>query len=205
LLFVVVFNCLLAVAAAESMSSGALGRGSYRSVVAGVGPRRIPTYYPCAYELIQLYRANRDVTRSFLVRDKVFDNKFPGTALANGLFKMVPNKRASFHAREVTEAIRHRTIWMQRIQQQRAINASILADARSVLSPEATVARFSYGTPDAAAYFSPQTYVGANNWPNYWQHPSTKHVVPRPRWRREPELGGITRVHDAVATPIADF
>ena len=45
------------------MSSGALGRGSYRSVVAGVNPRRIPTYYSSAYELIQLYRANRDVTR----------------------------------------------------------------------------------------------------------------------------------------------
>ncbi|KPI85210.1 hypothetical protein ABL78_5755 [Leptomonas seymouri] len=187
------------------MSSGALGRGSYRSVVAAANPRRIPTYYPSTYELIQLYRANRDVTRGFLVRDKVFDNKFPGTALANGLFKMVPNKRENYHSRELVEAIRHRTIWIQRIQQQRAINAAILEDAEKELTPEAMVSRFSYQTPDAAAYFSPQKYAAANNWPNYWQHPTEKHVVPRPRWRREPGLGGITRVHDAVATPIADF
>ncbi|KAL7697136.1 hypothetical protein N2W54_008245 [Lotmaria passim] len=187
------------------MSSGALGRGSYRSVVAGVNPRRIPTYYSSAYELIQLYRANRDVTRSFLVRDKVFDNKFPGCALANGLFKMVPNRREGYHAREVTEAIRHRTIWIQRIQQQRAINAAILDDASKELTPAEMTTRFSYQTPDSAAYFSPQKYSAANNWPNYWQHPTEKHVVPRLRWRREPELGGITRVRDAVATPIADF
>lgn len=187
------------------MSSGALGRGSYHSVVAGVNPRRIPTYYSSSYELIQLFRANREVTRSFLVRDKIFDNKFPPGALANGLFKMVPNKRQSYHTRELTEAIRHRTIWIQRIQQQRAINAAILDDARKELSPEAMETRFSYTTPDASAYFQPEAYVAANNWPNYWQHPTEKHVVPRPRWRREPELGGITRVRDAVATPIADF
>lgn len=187
------------------MSSGALGRGSYRSVVAGVNPRRIPTYYSSSYELIQLFRANRAVTRGFLVRDKVFDNKFPAGVLANGLFKMVPNKRQGYHTRELTEAIRHRTIWMQRIQQQRAINAAILEDARSSLTPEAVEARFSYQTPDAAAYFAPQTYAAANNWPNYWQHPTERHVVPRPRWHRVPELGGITRVRDAVATPIADF
>ncbi|KAG5475516.1 hypothetical protein LSCM4_04098 [Leishmania orientalis] len=187
------------------MSSGALGRGSFHSVVAGANPNRIPTYYNAAYELIQLHRAHRDVTRNFLVRDKVFDNKFPGCSLANGLFKMVPNKRDNFHTRELTESIRHRTIWAQRIQQQRAINTAILEDAKKELSPAQLEDRFSYRTPDAAAYFSPQEYTAANNWPNYWQHPTEKHVVPRPRWRREPELGGITRVRDAVATPVADF
>lgn len=187
------------------MSSGALGRGSFHSVVAGTQTRRIPTYYTSAYELIQLHKAHQEVTRNFLVRDKVFDNKFPGCALANGLFKMVPNRRESFHARELTESIRNRSIWMQRIQQQRAINASILNRVAEQFSPAELERHFSYRTPDAGAYFQPQSYTAANNWPNYWQHPTEKHVVPNPRWRREPELGGITRVYDAVALSAADY
>ncbi|CCW71155.1 unnamed protein product [Phytomonas sp. Hart1] len=187
------------------MSSGALGRGSYRSVVAGTRPNNLPTYYPCVLELIELHKAHQEVLRLFYVRDRIFDNKFPGCSLANGLYKLVPNKRESFHSKEIMESIRRRTIWMQRIRQQRALNANILDRASKTLSSDEMKARFSYKTADADAYFNPLNYTGANNWPNYWQHPTMAHVIPKPRWARVPELGGITRVQDSISVPSVDY
>ncbi|KEG09297.1 hypothetical protein DQ04_05461020 [Trypanosoma grayi] len=187
--------------------SGALGRGSYRSVVAGTqnAPRRL-TFYPCTYELIQLHKAHREVMRHFLVRDKIFDNKFPGTALANGLFKFVPNRRENYHMREVMESIRRRAIWMSRIQRQRALNAKVEEALEKQHGKEAAMAMLSFTTPDSDAYFNPQRYQGvANAWPNYWQHPSASHVVPKPRWCRVPELGGITRVQDPLTEQANDY
>lgn len=166
---------------------------------------KLPTYYPASLELIELHKAHQEVLRNFYVRDKVFDNKFPGCAMANGLFKMVPNKRESYHTREVMESIRKRSLWIQRLKQQRAINAAILARASEELTPEQMQARFSYSTPDANAYFCPAEYTAANHYPNFWQHSTTIHVVPKPRWRRVPELGGITRVGDNALVPPADY
>ncbi|PWU98340.1 hypothetical protein C4B63_12g390 [Trypanosoma cruzi] len=126
--------------------SGALGRGSYRSVVAGT--RNVPhrlTYYPCAYELMQLHKAHKEVIRHFYVRDKIFDNKFPTTALANGLFKFVPNRRESYHMREVMESIRRRSILMHRIQQQRAINAKVVEELEKGYGKES--ARLCFASP----------------------------------------------------------
>lgn len=187
------------------MSTGALGRGSYRTVVAGTHMNRLPTYYPGSLELIELHRAHQEVLRNFFVRDKTFDNKFPGCAMANGLFKMVPNKRENFHSREVMDSVRRRTIWIQRLKQQRAINAAILSRAAKELTREQMEARFSYATPDTDAYFNPKSFTAANNFPNFWQHPTTIHVVPKPKWRRAPELGGITRVVEAVTMPSSDY
>ncbi|EAN93106.1 hypothetical protein C3747_276g11 [Trypanosoma cruzi] len=187
--------------------SGALGRGSYRSVVAGTRnvPQRL-TYYPCAYELMQLHKAHKEVIRHFYVRDKIFDNKFPTTALANGLFKFVPNRRESYHMREVMESIRRRSILMHRIQQQRAINAKVVEELEKGYGKESAAAMLCFTTPDSDAYFNPQRYQSvANAWPNYWQHPSTSHVVPKPRWRRVPELGGITRVQDPLTEQANDY
>ncbi|ORC85673.1 uncharacterized protein TM35_000331300 [Trypanosoma theileri] len=187
--------------------SGALGHGSYRSVVAGTqnASQRL-TFYPCAYELIQLRRVNKEVIRHFYVRDKIFDNKFPGTALANGLFKFVPNRRESYHIREVMESIRRRSIWMHRIQKQREVNAKVAEGLEKQYGKEAAASMLSFATPDSDAYFNPQRYQNvANAWPNYWQHPSACHVVPKPRWRRVPELGGITRVQDPLTEQANDY
>ncbi|CCW61039.1 unnamed protein product [Phytomonas sp. EM1] len=185
--------------------SGALGRGSYRSVVAGTRLNNLPTYYPCALELIELHKTHQEVLRLFYVRDRVFDNKFPGCSLANGLYKLVPNKRESFHSKEIMESIRRRTIWMQRIRQQRALNTTIL-DRASKAPPSTQVkARFSYKTVDSDVYFNPLNYTEANSWPNYWQHPTVSHVIPQPKWARIPELGGITRVQDSILAPSMDY
>ncbi|KAG8344775.1 hypothetical protein ERJ75_001590100 [Trypanosoma vivax] len=187
--------------------SGALGHGSYRSVVAGTQntPRRI-TYYPCAYELIQLRLAHKEVIRHFYIRDKIFDNKFPGTALANGLFKFVPNRRENYHMREVMESIRRRSVWMHRIKQQRALNAKVVNELEERHGKEAAASMLSFATPDSDAYFAPHRYQHvANAWPNYWQHPSLSHVVPKPRWRRVAELGGITRVQDPLTEQANDY
>eukprot|EP00796_Vickermania_ingenoplastis_P008853 gene8853-6233_t len=143
--------------------SGALGRGSFHSVVAGSTPRFLPTYYSCSFELLQLHKAHLDVLQHFSVRDKVFDNKFPGFSIANGLFKMTPRRRESYHMKEVMQAIRTRSIWMSRIARQRSINEMIVRRAGPTESQGILDNRFSYKTPDADA---------ANTWPNYWQHPS---------------------------------
>lgn len=187
------------------MSSGALGGGTYRSVVARTRFASLPTYYNSAYELIQLHRAHKDVLHCFYVRDKVFDNKFPSTAIANGLFKLVPNKRSNYHARELMEAVRRRTIWIQRIQRQRVINNEILTRAAASLTPQEMSNRFSYHTPDANVYFCPTQVTTSNTWPNYWQHPSMLHVVPKPHWLRATHMDGITRVCDPQHKPSQDY
>lgn len=192
--------------------SGALGRGSYHSVIAGTKQWSRPTYYSSSYELIQLHKAHLDVLNHFAVRDKVIDNKFPGCSFANGLFKFVPSRRENYHHRELMEAIRRRSLWMTRIQHQRAINAMIIDRARgSAMSKDFQTkqgvrrstlkARFSFSTPDVNAYIQPDKHTVANTWPNYWQHPTQKHVIPHPRWKRIPELDNVTRVQESFDGP----
>lgn len=185
--------------------TGALSRGSFYSVVAGTKHQFRPTYYSSSYELLQLHKAHRDVINHFIVRDKVFDNKFPGCSIANGLFKMVPNKRENYHMRELTESIRKRSIWMSRIANQRRANNSILLRASKALPDCELEKRFSCKTADADAYFNPRQHKGSNTWPNYWQHPSQKHVIPTPRWKRVPQMDNITRVQDPITCPSMDY
>lgn len=185
--------------------SGALGHGSFHSVVAGTKQCFRPTFYSSSYELLQLHRAHLDVINSFHRRDKIVDNKFPGCAFANGIFKLGPYKRENYHMRELMEAIRKRSIWMARVSQQRKINDYIISRAKQSLTPAQLEKRFSFHTKDADVYFQPQRYTAANTWPNYWQHPTQNHVVPRPRWRRVPELGHITRVQDSITCPAMDY
>ncbi|EPY23523.1 hypothetical protein STCU_03520 [Strigomonas culicis] len=118
---------------------------------------------------------------------------------------MVPNKRQNFHNRELMESIRRRTIWIHRIKQQRDINNAILSDASKCMSEAELEARFSYKTADSAAYFKPASYKGANSCPNFWQHSTERHVIPAARWRRVPELGGITRVEGALAEQASGY
>lgn len=184
--------------------SGALGRGSYRSVIAGSAEKRVtkPSYHAGAQELIALHLAHRNVIQNFYLRDKIFDPKFSALAFAKGIFQLSPTKRLYFHNRDLTESIRRRSIWMQRIQSQRKINAKLVEEAEQRGLPHPAEA---LRTPDAAAYFRPQDYKGSNSWPNFWQHESTRHVIPVAKWQRHPELGGITRVMQPVATQANDF
>jgi hypothetical protein len=182
--------------------SGVLGRGSYRSVVAGTSSVRkiAPTYHPCAFELNQLNAAHNEVVKNFYVRDRIFDNKIEALKFVNGMYKFDPVRRQSFHMNDVMESVRRRSFWMTRIQQQRAINAKLVKDADEQGKPHPAEA---LRTADADAYFRPKSYKGAVNWPNFWQHDSSAHVVPKARWQRHPELKGITRVVSA-ATPQAN-
>lgn len=183
--------------------SGALGRGTYRRVIAGAEHNPVPArYHACADELIQLQAAHREVTRKFLVRDKIFDNKFSSNKIVNGLFKMTPARRESWHFNDVIPDIRRRSIWMKRIQQQRAINSQLEEEAskRNLPHPSSFLA-----TADADAYFKPKSAKTVNNWPNFWQHPTAEHVVPRPQWQRHPELDGITRVAQSISHQANDY
>lgn len=183
--------------------SGALGRGSFYSVIGGSKPYFRPTYYPSAYELLQLHRTHLQILNNFAVRDKVIDNKFPGCSFANGIFKLGPRKRENYHMKELMELIRKRSILMTRINNQRAINNRIFHSASKILTAEQLKKRFSFQTPDSNVYFNPQLYTAANTWPNYWQHPTQKHVIPRPRWSRVPEFDNITRVQEPLTYPLA--
>lgn len=183
--------------------SGALGRGSFYSVIGGTQQQFRPTYYPSAYELLQLHRTHLQVLNHFSVRDRIIDNKFPGCSFANGLFKLGPIKRENYHMKDVMRIIRKRSILISRINNQRAINNQIIEHANNKLTPEQVKRRFSFQTPDSDAYFNPQRYTTANNWPNYWQHPTQRHVIPRPSWRRVPELDNITRVEDPLTSQLA--
>lgn len=182
--------------------SGVLGRGSYRSVVAGTSSVRkiAPSYHPCSNELVELNRAHNEVVRDFYVRDRIFDNKIEALKFANGMFKFNPERRKRYHMEDVMPAIRRRSFWMTRIQQQRAINAQLVKAAEEQGRPHPAEA---LRTADADAYFRPKQFSGAVNWQNFWQHPSASHVVPQARWQRHPELKGITRVVSA-ATPQAN-
>jgi hypothetical protein len=174
-------------------ASGALGKGTYRAVIAGLAEKRefTPKYHTCSTELLMLHQAHRAVLRSFYVRDKILDSKFPSNSRTNGLFRLIPRRRYAWHFANVMPSIRQRTIWMSRIHAQRKINAELIeaASKSGVEHPAAALA-----TADAAAYFAPQSFAGANHWPNFWQHSSMRHVLPKAQWERHPELGGITRV-----------
>ena len=168
--------------------SGALGRGTYQAVIAGAVRRSTPSYYAGALELAQLAEAHRDVQRGFAIRDAVFEPLFPEAAPLAGTYRLTPKQREKHHMYTVMRDIRKRTILLTRIRQQRQVNHSI-AETRGAREPELSA--------DAAAYFAPQHNKATNNWPNFWQHQSANHVVPRPQWRRHAELGGITRVQQA--------
>jgi hypothetical protein len=184
--------------------SGVLGRGSYRSVVAGTtAARKIsPSYHPCANELVELNIAHDNVVRNFYVRDRIFDNKMEKLKIANGLFKFNPDRRKNFHMENVMQSIRRRSFWMTRIQQQRAINAQMVKEAEEQGRPHPAEA---LRTADSDAYFRPKQFKGAVNWPNFWQHDAYAHVVPKARWQRHPELKGITRVVSAATPQANDF
>ena len=185
-------------------ASGAFGKGTYRSVVAGIADKRefLPSYHACSSELMLLRQAHRAVLKSLYVRDKVMDSKFPENYALNGLFRLTPKRRYAWHFSNVMPNIRRRTIWMNRIQAQRRLNAELteMAEKNGLPHPSSSLV-----TPDAAAYFSPQSFQGANNWPNYWQHESMKHVIPKVKWERHPELGGITRVSTSISRQANDF
>lgn len=182
--------------------SGALGRGTYRRAIAGAENTVPARYHACADELIQLKVAHREVTRKFLVRDKIFDNKFSSNRNVNGLFKMSPTRRDLWHFEDLCPDIRRRSIWMKRILQQRAINKQVEEDAERRNHPHPAS---SFVTADANAYFQPKSATTVNHWPNFWQHPSAEHVVPRPQWQRHPELDGITRVGHTVTHQANDY
>lgn len=190
--------------------SGVLGRGSYRSVIANSSgkkglPRNQPgteTFHACANEMIALNQAHAEVTKLFYVRDRIFDNKSPALAFANGIFKFAPQRRQIFHAQDLTQAIRRRSFWMMRIQRQRAINQALeeQASARGIPQPSSQLK-----SADADAYFRPKEHKTSVPWTDFWHHPSRQHLVPKPHWERHPELKGITRVHNPVRAQANDF
>ena len=213
--------------------SGALGRGSYQSVVAGAQSKHLRTktrrknvqaYYPLGPELIALKEQHQSVQKKFYIRDSIFDNRMKETRKVNGMFKLPPDQRLAYHYQEVMPAIRKRTITMIRVQQQRAINDAILGECISVEDPipggapkkgikirfgnSDTISTITYDaerdpraafvSADANVYFAPMEHQGTNPYPNYWQHETVRHVVPQAVWRRHPEMGGITRVHNVL-------
>jgi hypothetical protein len=142
---------------------------------------------------VQLLKANDEVYRAFMVRDKIFDCKFPANTKVNGLFKLHPLRRERWHVDNVMPAIRRRTFWMHRIQAQRTRNAA----ATEGLIPRQCA--------DFNCYFRPRQATGTNSWPNFWQHPDAQHVIPKIQWERHPELGGITRVKQNFIQQANDF
>lgn len=187
------------------MASGATGRGTFQSVIAGASkahaaaPRR---YHVSAWDHILESILHRRTQHAFLVRDAVFDAKFPEAAAVNGTFRLTPSQRHAWHSAEVMPAVRRRSIALARLRQQRAVNASLLADPATAAATAAVAAAT---TADAAAYFAPRQHRGSVTQPDWWKHPTNAALVPRPQWRRHPELGGITRVDTAMQSPSTDF
>ncbi|KNH09695.1 hypothetical protein XU18_0380 [Perkinsela sp. CCAP 1560/4] len=176
------------------MATGALGLGSYQSVIAGTHTKSIAAvFYPLSNYHIYLLENDKTVRESFLVRDKIFDNRMPDGAIVNGHFRLIPTKRLAWHYDRVMTGLRRRTIITKRLERQKLINERVIAEARQNNLPDP---RTLLHTPDADAYFRPLKFTG-NHWPNFWQHPTKEHLVPHPEWRRYPHLGGITRVIDA--------
>ena len=168
------------------MASGVLGKGTYHSIIAGKGSMQPPKSYHVSYfEEHALKVADQLVKKNFLIRDDVFYNKFPHAAAVNGHFKLTPKERHKWHSEEVMPAIRDRTFIQKRIEAQNEINRSLgtISDAQ-----------LKYKTSDFEAYTNPSAHKGTVRDPNYWQHHTRAHVVPRVEWQRFPELGGITRV-----------
>lgn len=215
---------------------GSLGRGSHHSVVAGITHKSLlhRTYHPLTYELLRLNRQQRLVEKSILVRDSVFNNKFPEAARVNGVFRLTPEQRRDTHYNDVMTAIRKRSIMLRRIERATAVNAvatrtrqeQVHGGEGALNEGELNEVQKSLVTPDSDFYFmsmkqqmqklksqlqqegkiragaaqQPRLWTTHNAWPNFWQHPSRRDaLVPRPKWERHPELGGITRVHSPVS------
>ena len=178
------------------MSSGAVGRGTYQSVIAGAVHRSKPTFYASSWELYLLRVQHRNVKQKIGIRDAVFHNRFPHAAAVNGHFRLTPGERHQWHSEEVMPAIRKRTMLIQRINRQRQLNASI---------PEAELREQmeKLKTPDLALYTNPKAHKGTVAQMDFWNHKEYKHLVPRTRWERHPELGNITRVHDRIPNATA--
>eukprot|EP00760_Papus_ankaliazontas_P007764 PhM_4_TR13512/c0_g1_i1/m.79548 len=178
------------------MSSGVLGRGTYQRVISGRPATTIRhRYYPQALEQVYLLEVTKNVRHQFLIRDKIWDNRMPDASFVNGHFALTPIDRQNQHYDKVMPAIRERSLLLERLAQQRAINDALEAEAKAQKRPSP---KEQFRSPDADAYFRPWNFKGANNWPNFHQHDQYKHVVPKPMWRRHAELGGITRVHDRM-------
>eukprot|EP00744_Colponema_vietnamica_P030694 GILI01048166.1.p1 GENE.GILI01048166.1~~GILI01048166.1.p1 ORF type:complete len:188 (+),score=16.95 GILI01048166.1:59-622(+) len=177
--------------------SGATGRGTFQSIIAGTAQARrwSNTYFSLAPQLLELRNIDQEIRKRFFVRDKQFDSRFSAGQALNGSFKHLHFHRQNQHIDEIMPAIRRRTMLLGRIRRQRAINEDIIktnaaegrADPRDVLA-----------SADAAVYFAPKLHKGTVAQPNYWQHESNSYVVPKVHWRRHPELGGITRVHNEL-------
>lgn len=160
--------------------SGALGRGTYQSVISGTRHSAAPSYHHCAGELVRLLELHRNVQTTIAIRDAVFQPRFPEAAKLAGTYRLTPRARREWHTSEVMRQIRKRSILLTRLRQQRRINAKLDAPAASP-------------SPDAAVYFAPAQATAVNSWPNFWQHGSRRHVIPAVEWERRADLGGITR------------
>ena len=182
--------------------SGALGRGTYHSVIAGTSTSLPKVYHSCANEIAQLNQQHRVVQKMLLIRDAPFNNKFPEAAKMNGLYRLQPKRRHVWQLNNVMTAIRKRSMLLARVRRQQAINAELISEAEKQGQPDP---RQKLVTADSAVYFAPKRQTAVNACPNFWQHESQQHVVPKPRWERHPELGGITRVHDTVSAYSADY
>lgn len=178
------------------MPLGSAGRGSYQSVLAGAVYKITASYHPCALELLTLQKYNSRVVKSFLIRDKIIDNLSPDRWVANGHFRLNQQRRQVWHVDEVMVNIRRRSILLQRLMEQRRRNEEARKSVGGVAPPRPA---------DFAMYFSPKEAKGVNCWPNFWQHPSQGHLVPKPRWERCEHLGGITRVVDPVSRHATDY
>ena len=185
------------------MASGVLGRGTYQTVISGAAARLPPhSYYNCARELLELEKCHVDVLKQFYVRDRILDMKLPAGQRAHGHFYLLPMKRRELHLDGVMTAIRKRSLVLMRIRKQRAINQRIVEAQQS---EGASNAQGSLATPDSDVYFAPMSVTAYNTWPNFWQHPSECHVIPRVTWQRHKELGGITRVSKSPTLPPSHF
>lgn len=179
--------------------SGATGRGTYQSIIAGTAQARkwTKSYFPLAPQLVELRAVDQNLRKLFFVRDKQFDTRAGAGKLINGSFKHVSGARAGQHLALMAE-IRKRTLLVARIRRQKAVNNEVIAAsvAAGLGDPRDRLV-----SPDAAAYFQPAKHKYTVAQPNYWQHKTNSYVIPKQNWRRHPELGGITRVHNAMPVP----
>ena len=168
--------------------SGALGRGTYQSIIAGTVRRPAPQYYAGAGELLRMHDAHAAVQKELVIRDAVFDPLFPEAAKLAGTYRLSQEQRKQRHLYRVMPAIRKRTIYLARLREQRRVNAKTGAPAPSEIA-----------TPDAASYLAPHLHRATVSQPNFWQHKSSRHLAPNPSWRRRSDLGGATRVEGPIA------
>jgi hypothetical protein len=177
---------------------------SFQSTIAGtaVGRKWANRYYPLTQELLRLRKEDAELAKTFFVRDKQFDTRFTASQAVFGSFKHSKAKREAIHLHDIMPAIRRRTMLIRSINRQQTLNNHLSSEARKAGAPEP---REALRTPDSTLYFSPRNHVGTVGQPNYWQHPSNIHVVPKANWERHPELGGITRVHNVLPKQLLSF